>query len=167
LIYAYGFDYNFEPVMKILEDVDIKFHLCFLELTIQRFFADPTDYPISAIDAFHFTKQVNVHIMYSKLLCSKPIPDPLPKPTEVASERPMFNNYNGVEPIFLDGDNVEYTIQPGREWGVYSNYACQGLLWGRDLDELLKNKYKVDISLYDVDLFAPNAAITNFSNLVQ
>lgn len=151
--------------MNIIESIENKFHLCFLELTIGRFFVDPTDYPISAIDYYHFTKVVNVHVMYSKHLCSKPIPDPLP---EVASSIPGgYNNFNESECLFLNGDNLEYTIQPGREWGIYTNYACQGILWGHKLDELLKWKYQVDVSLYDTNLFVHKPQFVNFKNLTQ
>eukprot|EP00029_Vermamoeba_vermiformis_P003499 TRINITY_DN1400_c0_g1_i1.p1 TRINITY_DN1400_c0_g1~~TRINITY_DN1400_c0_g1_i1.p1 ORF type:complete len:154 (-),score=23.26 TRINITY_DN1400_c0_g1_i1:668-1129(-) len=153
--------------MENLGDIETKFHLCFLELTIERFFADPTAYPITSIDFYHFTKRVNVHMMYSKFLCSKPIPDPLPEAPTAKPSRPLYNNFNGSEPIFLNGDNVEYTIQPGREWGVYTNYNCEGMMWGQSLDELMKNKYKVDVSLYDANLIEPRPNFRNFSDLCQ
>ncbi len=164
--YTYGFLYNFRNVMEKIEDIEIKFHLCFLELTLERFLADPSEYPISAIDFYHFTKRVNIHMVHSKVLCSRPIPEALPEAKDT-HKYIRFNRYNRSEPIFLDGDNLEYAIQPGREWGVYTNYACEGLFWGRELDELMKNKYKVDISLYDPNLFEPRPNFRNFSDLTQ
>ncbi len=70
------------------------------------------------------------------------------------------------ECIIFEGSNIEYAIQPGREWGLHTNYACEGLLWGKELDQVMYN-YKVDVSLYDTSMFEPQPDLQNFSDMKQ
>lgn len=164
--FTYGFSFNHHSIRTHFEDIQHKFHLCFLELTLDRFMADPTEYPITAIDGYHFTKRVNMHLAYSNILSSKKLPESLPEDENAI--KPGFNKFNRSEPIFLNSDNVEYTIQPGREWGVHTNYRCEGLFWGKELDELMKTKYDGEIHVRNSNKgFVPRPEFRDFSHLIQ